>query len=241
MTLIYGHRGAKGEAPENTLISFQQCLEHGVRRCELDLHQSRDGELMVIHDPTLKRTTGHRGKVVEHDAAELANYDARKGGPGWKTPCPIPRLVELFEQCDFEHWQLEVKSASKVRAARLVEAIAELTARYGLTDKVTVTSSSREVLSALKRLAPQLARGLVAEYAWLDPLKVAQHYDCSLLALNWTLCTPERLLKAQKAGLHVSVWTVNEPALMRRLADFGADSLITDYPGLAVQTLQPHT
>ena len=57
MTLIYGHRGAKGEAPENTLVSFQQCLEHGVRRCELDLHLSRDGELMVIHDPTLKRTT----------------------------------------------------------------------------------------------------------------------------------------------------------------------------------------
>jgi glycerophosphoryl diester phosphodiesterase len=239
VTLIYGHRGAKGEAPENTLAGFQQCLEHGVRRCELDLHQSRDGELMVIHDPTLKRTTGHRGKVVEHDAADLVHYDARQGGPGWKTPCPIPRLAELFEKCPFEHWQLEVKSASKARAAKMVEAIAELTARHDLTDKVTVTSSSREVLSALKRLTPQLARGLVAEYAWLDPLKVAQHYGCSLLALNWTLCTPERLLKAQRAGLHVSVWTVNEPALMRRLADFGVDSLITDFPGLAVATLQP--
>ena len=111
--------------------------------------------------------------------------------------------------------------------------------RYGLSEKVTVTSSSREVLSALRRLTPELSRGLVAEYAWLDPLKVAKHYGCDLLALNWTLCTPERLLKAQKAGLHVSVWTVNEPALMRRLADFGVDSLITDFPGLAVATLQP--
>nr|WP_298169234.1 glycerophosphodiester phosphodiesterase [uncultured Pseudomonas sp.] len=237
MPLIYGHRGAKGEAPENTLSSFQQCLAHGVRRCELDLHLSRDGELMVIHDPTLKRTTGHRGKVVEHDAEELVRYDARKGGPGWVQPCPIPRLAELFEKCDFEHWQLEVKSASKVRAARTVEAIAALAGRHGLSDKVTVTSSSREVLSALKRLTPELSRGLVAEYAWLDPLKVAKHYGCDMLALNWTLCTPERLLKAQKAGLHVSVWTVNEPALMRRLADFGVDSLITDFPGIAVQTL----
>lgn len=83
MTLIYGHRGAKGEAPENTLASFQRCLEHGVNRCELDLHLSRDGELMVIHDPTLKRTTGRRGKVAEHDAATLVTYDAREGGPGW--------------------------------------------------------------------------------------------------------------------------------------------------------------
>jgi glycerophosphoryl diester phosphodiesterase len=237
VTLIYGHRGAKGEAPENTLASFQRCLEHGVHRCELDLHLSSDGELMVIHDPTLKRTTGHRGKVAEHAAADLTGYDARKGGPGWVTPCPIPRLAELFEKCDFEHWQLEVKSASKVRSAHMVKAIAELAEHYGLSDKVTVTSSSREVLSALKRLTPQLSRGLVAEYAWLDPLKVAQHYECDLLALNWTLCTPERLQKAQKAGLHVSVWTVNEPALMRRLADFGVDSLITDFPGLAVQTL----
>ncbi|KIZ33515.1 glycerophosphodiester phosphodiesterase [Stutzerimonas stutzeri] len=237
MTLIYGHRGAKGEAPENTLVSFEQCLQHGVRRCELDLHLSRDGELMVIHDPTLKRTTGHRGKVVQHDADELVNYDAREGGPGWKTPCPIPRLSELFEKCDFEHWQLEVKSASRVRAARTVMAIKELAEQHRLLDRITVTSSSREVLRALNRLAPEISRGLVAEYNWLDPLKVARQYGCSLLALKWTLCTPERLEKARKQGLHVSVWTVNEPALMRRLTDFGVDSLITDYPGLAVSTL----
>jgi glycerophosphoryl diester phosphodiesterase len=237
VTLIYGHRGAKGEAPENTLVSFEQCLQHGVRRCELDLHLSRDGELMVIHDPTLKRTTGRRGKVVQHDADELANYDAREGGPGWKTPCPIPRLSELFEKCDFEHWQLEVKSASRVRAARTVMAIKELAEQHRLLDRITVTSSSREVLRALNRLAPEISRGLVAEYNWLDPLKVARQYGCSLLALKWTLCTPERLEKARKQGLHVSVWTVNEPALMRRLADFGVDSLITDYPGLAVSTL----
>ena len=67
---------------------------------------------------------------------------------------------------------------------------------------------------------------------------MAKHYGCDLLALNWTLCTPKRLQKAQRQGLHVSVWTVNEPALMRRLADFGADSLITDFPGLAAQTLK---
>ncbi|EME00903.1 glycerophosphodiester phosphodiesterase [Stutzerimonas kunmingensis] len=237
MTLIYGHRGAKGEAPENTLVSFEQCLQHGVRRCELDLHLSRDGELMVIHDPTLKRTTGRRGKVVQHDADELVNYDAREGGPGWKTPCPIPRLSELFEKCDFEHWQLEVKSASRVRAARTVMAIKELAEQHRLLDRITVTSSSREVLRALNRLAPEISRGLVAEYTWLDPLKVARQYGCSLLALKWTLCTPERLEKARKQGLHVSVWTVNEPALMRRLADFGVDSLITDYPSLAVSTL----
>lgn len=237
MTLIYGHRGARGEAPENTLASFQRCLEHGVTRCELDLHLSADGELMVIHDPTLKRTTGQRGKVAERSAAELEQLDARSGGPDWPQACQIPRLRTLFEHCSFEHWQLEVKSASKVRARLIVEAIAKLTREFGLSHKVTVTSSSRTVLSALQTLAPQLARGLVAEHGWLEPLKVAQRYQCSLLALNWPLCSPERLHKAQAQGLHVSVWTVNEPALMRRLADLGVDSLITDFPGLASATL----
>jgi len=238
VTQIYGHRGAKGEAPENTLTSFQQCLKHGVRRCELDLHLSADNELMVIHDPTLKRTTGRRGKVFEHQAADLVTYDARKGGPGWVSASPIPRLEELFEKCDFEHWQLEVKSASRTRAVTTVLAIRELAQEFGLLDKVTITSSSREVLGAAAEFTPDISRGLVAEYAWLDPLKVAQNYGCNLLALNWTLCTPERLIKAQRQGLHVSVWTVNEPALMRRLADFGVDSLITDFPGLASATLE---
>ncbi|RZA28904.1 MAG: glycerophosphodiester phosphodiesterase, partial [Proteobacteria bacterium] len=119
-----------------------------------------------------------------------------------------------------------------------VLAIRELAQRMNLLDKITITSSSREVLRAALELTPDVARGLVAEYAWLDPIKVAQGYGCELLALNWTLCTPERLLKAQGQGLHVSVWTVNEPALMRRLADFGVDSLITDFPGLASATLE---
>ena len=240
MTLIYGHRGARGEAPENTLASFQLCLQSGVTRCELDLHLSKDGQLMVIHDATLKRTTGRRGKVSQHTAEQLMQIDARHNAPPWKTPCPIPSLEQLFSLCPFEHWQLEVKEASRTRAAHIVKAIDELSARFSLQDKIIITSSSRTVLRAAQRLAPHLARGLVAEYAWLDPIKVALRYQCQMLVLDWPLCTEQRLAKAQQAGLHVSVWTVNEPTLMRRLAECGADSLITDFPGLAIATLGNH-
>src|SRR5690606_25862902 len=169
--------------------------------------------------------------------AELIGFDARAGGPGGSQACPILSLEELFEACPCEHWQLEVKSASRERADRTEQAIDELTRLLALQNKDTVISNSRHQLRALLAHAPQLSRGLVAEYAWLDPLKVARHYGCQLLALNWTLCTPERLLRAQRQGLHVSVWTVNEASLMRRLADFGVDSLITDFPSLARRTL----
>lgn len=237
MTLIYGHRGARGEAPENTLVSFQHCLEQEVTRCELDLHLSSDGELMVIHDPTLKRTTQRKGKVAEHKASDLVTYDARFGLPHWPTRCPIPKLEDLFEHCQFDHWQLEVKSASKERAKNTVLAIQSLVRKYYLTDRVTVTSSDRTVLQALKQHAPELSRGLVAEYAWLDPVKVALRYECSLLALNWKLCTPARQRQAQQQGLHLSLWTVNDPEYMRHFADMGVDSIITDYPSIATFAL----
>lgn len=238
--LIYGHRGARGEAPENTLASFQACLAAGVQRCELDLHLSKDGHLMVIHDATLKRTTGRRGKVRHYTAAQLLQMDARHDTVAWPTPCPIPRLEQLFAQCPFSHWQLEVKEASQRRAAEIVYAIEQLSARYQLQDKIVITSSSRTVLRAAHHLAPHLARGLVAEYAWLDPIKIAQRYGCTVLALKASLASKKRITQAQQAGLHVSVWTVNEPALMHRLAANGADSLITDFPGLAIASLGNH-
>lgn len=240
MTLIYGHRGARGAAPENTLASFQACLATGVTRCELDLHLSKDQQLMVIHDATLKRTTGRRGKVSQHTAAQLMQMDARHTTAPWPLPCPIPTLEQLFEQCPFTHWQLEVKEASKTRAAEIVRAIDQLSADFSLQDKIIITSSSRTVLREAQHLTPHLARGLVAEYAWLDPIKTAQRYGCSMLVLKSTLATEQRLKKAQQKGLHVSVWTVNEPALMRRLAACGADSLITDFPGLAIAILGNH-
>ena len=213
--LIYGHRGARGEAPENTLPSFQKALDTGVTRVELDLHLSADQQLMVIHDPTLKRTTGRRGKVAQHNAADLMQMDARRAIPGWAESCPIPSLDQLFSRFpQMQHYQLEVKSGS-VRQSRIVlAAVKELVERYQLQDKVVITSSSRTLL------------------------KYAKRYGCSHLILNWKLCTAERVERAQQAGLHVSVWTVNEEAKMLKLADMGVDSIITDYPARATRLFE---
>src|SRR5690554_1377352 len=193
MTLIYGHRGARGLAPENTLASFQACLDAGINRCELDLHLSSDGQLIVIHDGNLKRTTGQPGKVRQHTAAQLMQMDARHNTVPWPTPCPIPTLEQLFEHCPFIHWQLEVKETSRRRAARTIIAIEQLSKRFALQDKIILTSSSRRVLRTAQRLTPQLARGLVAEYAWLDPVKIAQRYQCSMLVLKRSIASQKRL------------------------------------------------
>tara|TARA_B100002003_G_C14079457_1_gene519311 strand:+ start:608 stop:1336 length:729 start_codon:yes stop_codon:yes gene_type:complete len=239
MTLIYGHRGARAEAPENTLPSFHKALEAGVTRVELDLHLSADQQLMIIHDPTLKRTTGLRGKVAQHTAAELNRMDARLGLPGWDQPCPIPTLEQLFQACpQLEHYQLEVKSGSERQSRIVLNAIMALVERYQLHDKVVVTSASRTLLRYAKRSGFALPTGLVEEYELLNPLKSARRYGCRYLILNWKLCNIERLRQAQAQGLHVSVWTVNDAARMRQLIDMGVDSLITDYPARAMEVSQ---
>ena len=240
MTLIYGHRGARGEAPENTLPSFQCALNAGVIRVELDLHLSSDHQLMVIHDPTLRRTTGLGGKVARHTAVELMGMDARLNGPGWPEPCHIPSLEQLFAGFpDFVHYQLEVKSGSSGQARIVLDAVTALVERFKLQDKVVITSSSRTLLKTARDSDFSLPTGLVEEYGWLDPVKSCKRYGCRYLILNWKLCTAQRVRKAQKQGLHVSVWTVNDPALMLQLVDMGVDSLITDFPHLAVATLSP--
>ena len=242
MTLIYGHRGARGEAPENTLPSFRRALAAGITRVELDLHLSADRQLMVIHDPTLRRTTGLGGKVSKHTAAELMRLDARLNGPAWPEPCPIPSLEQLFQTCpEFEHYQLEVKSGSSGQSRIVLDAVSELVERFGLQDKVVLTSSSRTLLKTANQDNYSLPTGLVEEYGLIDPLKSAHRYGCRYLILNWKLCRLARIRKAQAMGLHVSVWTVNDPAMMLRLADMGVDSLITDLPHLAVETLKQHS
>ena len=238
MTILYGHRGARGEAPENTLPSFRQALNAGVTRMELDLHLSSDRELIVIHDPTLKRTTGLRGKVAQHTAEHLTQIDARLGLPGWPTPCPIPTLRQLFQSFpEIEHYQLEVKSGSITQSRIVLNAISALVEEFGLGDRVVVTSGSRTLLKVAKNAGFGLPTGLVEEYGLLDPLRSALRYGCQFLVLNWKLCSPERIRSAQRHGLHVSVWTVNDPELMRKLVAMGVDSIITDVPHLAVDTI----
>ncbi|HIQ54285.1 MAG TPA: glycerophosphodiester phosphodiesterase, partial [Pseudomonas pachastrellae] len=221
------------------LFRSQKALDAGVTRVELDLHLSADQQLMVIHDPTLKRTTGLRGKVAQHTAAELTRMDARLGLPGWPTPCPIPTLEQLLQACpQIEHYQLEVKSGSERQSRIVLDAIMALVEHYQLHDKVVVTSASRTLLSYAKRSGFALPTGLVEEYGLLNPLKSARRYGCQYLILNWKLCNAERLRQAQAQGLHVSVWTVNDAARMQQLINMGVDSLITDYPARAMEVSQ---
>jgi glycerophosphoryl diester phosphodiesterase len=229
--LIYGHRGAAGEAPENTLPGFLCALAAGVRRVELDLHLSRDGELVVIHDASLRRTTGKRGRVAEFSAAELAVLDARRGGPGWPERVGVPALGDVLAVCPaMEHFQLECKPASAAERVRVAMRLSRLFREHSLYRRATVTSFDAALLRQVGVTDPRIALGLITDRSRPDPVATALALGAGLLALDHRLCSKARIRAAQAAGLEVSAWTVNSLPRARELRERGIDSLITDYP-----------
>jgi glycerophosphoryl diester phosphodiesterase len=239
--LIFGHRGARAEAPENTVAGFVHAYEQGIRHFELDLQLSSDGEIIVIHDKTVERTTGQPGKVAEMTSAQLTQLDARHNTPPWHDPAPIPTLADIFSACpDIQKIQLEVKSDKRERLNILCNRLVEMIQRENRMGQVVVTSSSVWVIQQIKRLNAHIETGYVAEYRFPSPLGVALKYKCEYLCINWKICTAEIVVEAHKQNMHVSTWTVNALPDMLNLQQQGVDSIITDYPTNTLRYMKKH-
>lgn len=229
--IVIGHRGARGEAPENTLPAFRHAIAAGVRHFELDVRLSWDERPVVIHDDTVDRTTTDQGAVADFPAAQLAAMDARRNSPGWQAAAGIPILEEILVGCpEVESWQLEIKSDRPARIRTLLQQVDALVVQLHLADRVTLTSLDVDVLKQARREAPGLARGYVAETADPPPLATARQLGCNLLVSNWRITGDELVRDAHAAGLPVSVWTVNDLVITERLCNLGVDSIITDFP-----------
>ncbi|MDX1756616.1 MAG: glycerophosphodiester phosphodiesterase [Marinobacter sp.] len=229
--IIYGHRGAKGEAPENTLAGFKHAYRHGIRRFEFDLALSRDGLPVVIHDLTLERTTGQTGKVIEHTAQALRRLDARQNAAKWPTPTGIPSLDDVLSAIpDFEHLQLEVKSDKRSHLNVLANRLTELVQRRDLYQRIVITSADSWFLQEVHRRDRRVQIGVVVDRRFPKATTVARRLNCNYLILNWKLCSKALVEDAHRHDLHVSTWTVNRIHDMLELESQGVDSIITDYP-----------
>jgi glycerophosphoryl diester phosphodiesterase len=237
--IVYGHRGARGEAPENTIAGALHAVSRGVRHLEIDLRLSSDGQLVVIHDTGLKRTTGSRGKVSKHGVGELAKMDARSGGTPWpnKRHTGIPSLSALVKAVpEIKLWQLELKAGGKRYNAALADAVVawlnEHTPQRGASPYI-VTSSEPKLLTEIKRQRPKQATGFVSTTT--DPSAVLAACECDYLIAQWTtLRSAAQVWQLQKTGVHISAWTVNDASVIENLYQLGIDSVITDYPSMAL-------
>lgn len=240
MTIVCGHRGASGHAPENTLAAFRRAHELGATWLEFDVQLSADGLPIIFHDDTLERTTniGQALRPAQLTLAELKKLDAGSWfGPQFAGE-PVPTLDEVLAEFGEQMGlNIEIKSKPGFEANSGIERkIAEAVHRYNLQDKVIISSFDPSRLAALHQHDPQLRLGaLYAERTAyyppnFDPFAMAQTFEAVALHPPFRRVNAALLARARERQMLVNTWTVNEVADMQRLLELGVDMIITNYP-----------
>jgi glycerophosphoryl diester phosphodiesterase len=236
---VVGHRGASGQAPENTMASFRRAAEMGARFIETDLHLSRDSHLVAIHDPTLERTTNGRGAVRGHNLAELRELDAGSWfGPefaGQRIPT-LEEILRFAREADIILY-LEIKSEPGLGLHHAL--VGALRAPEDAARSVVI-SFDFVILEKIRRLDTTLIMGLLFDRPIPDVVEQARRLGARQLAPRGDLVTPELVGRAHQADLQVVTWTVNQPELMRATIAAGVDGIMTDYPDRLIAILQKH-
>jgi glycerophosphoryl diester phosphodiesterase len=227
---VIAHRGASAHAPENTLAAFQLALDQGADGIELDVMLSKDGQLIVIHDDRVDRTTNGTGKVAEMYLPELKVLDAGNGET-------LPTLPEVFDRFGGKFLiNIELKNYSSL-FDRLPVVVAEQVKAFRLTDSVIVSSFNPFNLPRFHRRAPEVKRGLLTQSGKArSGLNNLFRFD----ALHpYYEDVDAALVQAEHArGRQVNVWTVDDPDEIRRLAGLGVDMLITNDPQRTREVLE---
>ncbi|KOG55528.1 glycerophosphodiester phosphodiesterase [Streptomyces griseoflavus] len=214
--LTIGHRGMMGVEPENTLRSFVRAEREGLDVIELDLHLSKDGALVVMHDADVDRTTDGTGPVADRTLAELRDLDA---GYGERVPV-FEEIVDAVRA----PLQAEIKDVAAARALVDVLRARDLTAR------VEVISFHDAALATVGELLPGVRTALVAEHYGTDVVDRALAVGASALSLDIRRLTLELVERAHAADLRVLGWTVNTHDELRLSRGLGLDGVVTDFP-----------
>lgn len=245
---VIGHRGCAGEAPENTLISFERALAAGAAVLETDVHLTRDGVPVLLHDDEVDRNTDGSGRVADLSLAELRALDAgHRFSPDGGRSHPfrggdvrIPSLEEAFQCFPGARFNLELKQD----VAGIVERTAGLVAACGRAELTLLTAADDALMARLRAhldaSGPDVARGACAGdcLAFVRSAVEGSAPDPRLMALQIPaefggrpLVTPRLVRHAHAHGVQIHVWTVNDPGQMDALLDLGVDGIVTDFPG----------
>lgn len=254
---VLAHRGGAGLWPENTLEAFRNAWAMGVDVLELDVHGTRDGAIVVIHDATVDRTTDGTGAVQDMTLPEIQALDAGY----WFTPdggqtypyrgkgVRIPTLEEVFRALPDARFNIEIKSNDPP----IVPALAELVKRMGMEDQVLIGSFDHAIAQQVRHALPTVATfasQTEVRSFWIlltlrlpriwrpvpETLQVPQTYR--LAGREVTVLSPRFVRSAHNMGVRVDVWTVNDPDEMARVLDMDVDGIITDYPDRLLDLLR---
>jgi len=242
-TRVAAHRGGAGLWPENSLLGFRQALALGVDALEFDLHLTADGEVVVMHDPTLERTTTAAGRVRDLKLTELAGARL-KARDGTVTDEPIPTFAQVLDLASKGSAELlpEIKvDANRQRYDGIEEKVLALVRARGLSARTTIQAFSPETIRRLRELSPAVrtmllvARGAVERDRArpAEAVRRARDLGATDLGMNHRLIDADVMAAARADGIRVSAWTVNDEADIRRMIDLGVDMVMSDRPDLA--------
>jgi glycerophosphoryl diester phosphodiesterase len=219
---IMGHRGAAAYEPENTLRSIRKALAMGVAAVEIDVQLTRDGELAVIHDDTVDRTTNGSGAVRDLTLAELKKLDAGLGEA-------IPSLAEVVEEVAGKaHLVIEVKHPEAAPA------LAKFFQARDIFGRTHVISFWHPVVKALKEQEPRLRTGVLLVGCPADPVGLARAALAEALVLHYGYVTPELVEAAHAAGLLVYIWNIDDVETLKPYLTLNLDGIGSNRPDVLV-------
>ena len=239
---IIGHRGARGEAPENTLGGFQYLHDLGIRAVEFDVRLSKQQELVIIHDDHFLRTTGVDLMLANASNEAIQSLNLAHTIPDWHQPEALPLLSQVMQIChDFDHIEVEIKAVdTQDQADELVEFLE--TALANDLHHATITSFDVKILTALQQRQlknqSKFHRVFLVEFPFgTHAIETAVNFGCDRIGWKDILATQALIDLSHQAGLKTSVWTVNDVERAKALRDFGIHGLITDFPKLMLEQL----
>lgn len=245
--LIVGHRGASAVAPENTMAAFREAISVGADGIEFDVRLTSDGVPVVIHDSTLRRTGGVPNRVANLTSAEISKVDVGSWFAQRKDLPPetfanetVPSLADLFTlfSPNDSTLYLEMKCDSASEQRPLAQTCAKVIEEHSLKERVFVECFQLPALRILKEIDAEIKTAALFEPAFTNPsvlsdrriIDQARDVGAAALALHHRLARESLVKKAKDMGLHVAVWTVDEPAWIERAQHTGIDALITNDP-----------
>ncbi|MGH7332667.1 MAG: glycerophosphodiester phosphodiesterase [Candidatus Rokuibacteriota bacterium] len=243
--LVAAHRGGALLWPENSLTAFENALALGADFLETDVHLTRDGEVVVLHDPTLERTTTGAGRVSEASRADLASLRLR-ARDGATTPDPIPTLSQLLDLLvpSRAHLLLEIKvGADRQRYPGIEEKVLALVRTHRLIDRTVVMAFEEATVRRIRALDPSMRTALLVGQSRVQRERVpsreavrwAQEVGASHLGIDHRVLDPGVVEAARAAGIVLATWTVNDEADLRRVMAARVDVIISDRPDLALR------
>jgi len=217
--LKIGHRGAAGYEPENTLRSFRKALDLGVDMIEFDVHRIKTGQLVIIHDDFVDRTTNGRGPVADYSFASLRKLTAGRGEK-------IPTLDEALDSIIGR-----AKVNIEIKGSGVAEALVPIIQLRNIFDQVLVSSFKYDQLLIVKELEPKIPLALLSEEYRLAPfLDLSQQLSAKDINVNLIFVDPQYVQTIHQAGLRMNVYTANDPVDIQRMKDYGVDGIFSDYP-----------